>query len=302
MKNIEALNPNWIYDLNGMPQAITDHVKNQFREIAYGDDPLQKLDVYLPDEKQGLLPVILMIHGGGFMRCDKHDFHLYPMFYALERGFAVVAMNYRLSPKVVYPAHLTDVYAVLDWLGLHADDYGLDRRNVYLWGSSAGGHLALMAGMKREHACASAFPRLGEIEIRAIAALCPALGFGRMSREGYGPLSQMARVVVWQLLRKKVFGSFKPSIEAMRDSDPATYLPGGIAPLYLQQGTKDPIISTRDILAFAKEAGRVLDYNDLVMDVLEGVAHAGAGPEFFLKEHINPILDFFEQHRVKRGN
>ena len=235
------------------------------------------------------------------MRCDKHDFHLYPMFYALERGFAVVAMNYRLSPKVIYPSHLSDVYAVLDWLGLHADDYGLDRRNVYLWGSSAGGHLALMAGMKREHACASAFPRLGEIEIRAIAALCPALGFGRMSREGYGPLSQMARVVVWQLLRKKVFGSFKPSIEAVRDSDPATYLPGGIAPLYLQQGTKDPIISTRDILAFAKEAGRVLDHNDLVMDVLEGVAHAGAGPEFFLKEHVYPILDFFEQHRQGEG-
>lgn len=302
MKNIEALNQNWIYDVNGMPQAITDHVKEQFRDIVYGTDPLQKLDVYLPEVRTGLLPVILMIHGGGFMRCDKHDFHLYPMFYALERGFAVVAMNYRLSPKVVYPEHLSDVYAVLDWLSLHADEFGLDRKNVYLWGSSAGGHLALMAGMKREHACALAYDRLDEIEIRAIAALCPALGFGRIPQEGYNPLQQLARVIVLRSLRRKVFGSFHPSADAMQKSDPRTYLPGGIAPLYLQQGTKDPIISLPDIIAFANEAARVLDQNDLVLDVLDGVAHAGAGPEFFFQDHIDPILNFFEQHRAKRGN
>jgi len=92
MARIKGLNPDWIDFSSRIPQAKTDHITRQWRDIPYGNADLQKLDIYLPEEGDGPFPFIVNVHGGGLTACDKHDFHLYPTLFALEQGFAVVAV------------------------------------------------------------------------------------------------------------------------------------------------------------------------------------------------------------------
>jgi len=63
------------------------------------------------------------------------------------RGFAVAAIDYRLSAEALFPAPLEDVCTAIGWVRDHAGAYGLDAGRVFLWGDSAGGHLALLAAL-----------------------------------------------------------------------------------------------------------------------------------------------------------
>jgi len=122
-------------------------------DVVYGEvagyRPLE-LDLYLP-ETTGPWPVIVHVHGGGWRRGSRrHPLPaLGPGFYAglAGQGFAVAAIDYRLSGEARFPAPLEDVRAAIGWVGDHGASYGLDPGRVFLWGDSAGGHLALLAAL-----------------------------------------------------------------------------------------------------------------------------------------------------------
>ncbi len=86
------------------------------RDIAYGSDPLQKLDVFTPDGATGRnLPVLLFVHGGGFTRGDKHG-PFYPdniTLWAAKNGMVGVNIDYRLAPKDPWPAGVNDLTAAI---------------------------------------------------------------------------------------------------------------------------------------------------------------------------------------------
>ena len=117
----------------------------RFDNIAYGEDPRwQSLDVYRPAGRVGeKLPVIVSVHGGGWVYGDKELYQFYCMSLA-QRGFAVVNFSYRLAPEVKFPASLEDTNAVFAWVLSHAEEYGFDTDNVFAVGDSAGGHNLLM--------------------------------------------------------------------------------------------------------------------------------------------------------------
>ena len=80
-----------------------------------------------------------------------------------------------------------------------------------------------------------------------------------------------------------------------------TYLPDGCAPLYIQHGDKDPAVPFAQSKRLFEAAQKVLAEEDLVFDVLEGAAHAGAGIDYFKKENVVPILNFFKRHLWERA-
>lgn len=289
---IPGLNPDWMdQNTGGNPVTKVDWILRKELDIAYGDDEKQKLDIYLPDEEADTYPVLVNVHGGGFTHCDKRDFHLYPTLFARARGYAVAAVNYRLSPAVRYPTHIHDVLSALEWIGREGHKHHLDKNNVYLWGTSAGGNIVLHIGCK-----APAHPRHDECTIRGVAALCPA--FDMEIKESSGNL--LERVMCWQLRRfmtRNAFGVKKPSPEALHEGDVRNFMSGGMAPLYLQHGTKDPAIAYVAAQGFAKLAQDVLPEGDFVFHTLQNAAHAGAGKDFFLKENVDPIIDFFDRYR-----
>lgn len=121
----------------------------RFDDIPYGDDPKwQVLDVYRPaDAGDRPLPVIVSVHGGGWVYGNKEGYQFYCMSLA-QRGFAVVNFTYRLAPEVKFPASLEDTNLAFTWVLNHAEQYGFDTRYVFAVGDSAGGHnLAMFAAM-----------------------------------------------------------------------------------------------------------------------------------------------------------
>lgn len=113
----------------------------RYDDLSYGPDPMwNKLDVYRPKEAKGKLPVIVNIHGGGWVYGDKELYQFYGMTLA-QRGFAVVNFTYRLAPEDKYPAQLEDINHVVLWMYENQDVYGLDMDHVFMVGDSAGGHL-----------------------------------------------------------------------------------------------------------------------------------------------------------------
>jgi acetyl esterase/lipase len=125
-----------------------------FRDITYyevRDDPdaaRHRLDVYRPEGK-GPYPVLLLLHGGGWVAGGKDDvFGMYGYGTIArclaERGLVVVLPNYRLSPGVRHPEHVKDVARAFAWAYGHCKEYRGDPRQLFVSGHSAGGHLAAL--------------------------------------------------------------------------------------------------------------------------------------------------------------
>ena len=114
------------------------------KDLAYveGGHERQKLDLYLPPTGSRW-PLVVAIHGGAFRMGSKEG---EPAGAFVARGFAVAAINYRLSQHAVFPAQIEDGKAAVRWLRANAARYGYDPERVASYGASAGGHLAAMLG------------------------------------------------------------------------------------------------------------------------------------------------------------
>jgi triacylglycerol lipase len=114
------------------------------RDLAYGSDPLQKLDVFTSGQGAGK-PILVFVHGGGFTRGDKHGGGGYAydnmMVWAVQHGMVGAEINYRLAPKNMYPDANDDAAAAVKYVRDHARDYGGDPSKIVVWGHSAGASL-----------------------------------------------------------------------------------------------------------------------------------------------------------------
>lgn len=113
----------------------------RFDHISYGpEDVWNRLDVYRPKQRTGKLPVIVSVHGGGWVYGEKEGYQWYCMNLA-QRGFAVVNFTYRLAPMHQFPAQVEDTNLVFNWVLSHAGEYGFDKEAIFAVGDSAGGHI-----------------------------------------------------------------------------------------------------------------------------------------------------------------
>jgi len=111
------------------------------KDISYGTHKKWNLlDLYIPENATESMPCIINIHGGGFFYGDKELYSYYSADLA-TRGFAVICINYRLSPENRYPAALEDINNVMHWFAEHASEYGIDKNKLFMVGDSAGANL-----------------------------------------------------------------------------------------------------------------------------------------------------------------
>lgn len=115
--------------------------------LAYGSDPLQALDLWVPEGADGPAPLVLFVHGGGWQRGSKSNAlgralpgHL------VAQGYALASIDYRLVPAAGVEDQAADVAAALAFLLARAESLGIDRDRVVLTGHSAGAHLAALVG------------------------------------------------------------------------------------------------------------------------------------------------------------
>lgn len=119
----------------------------EYRQLQGVDPKLLSLDVYAPDGAVDL-PVLMMVHGGGWRNGDKSNPGIGTVKpeYFCNTGYVYVAINYRLSPDVEHPAHIQDVAAALKWLVDNIGEYGGDPQRISIMGHSAGAHLVALLG------------------------------------------------------------------------------------------------------------------------------------------------------------
>lgn len=117
------------------------------RDLPYGEDARHCLDVFTPEDSSAARPVLLFVHGGGFVAGDKHSegspFYSNIGAWAVNNGFAGVNMTYRLAPDNPWPAGIEDIRAAVEFINAKGKDLGLDASRIFLMGQSAGGaHVA----------------------------------------------------------------------------------------------------------------------------------------------------------------
>jgi triacylglycerol lipase len=113
------------------------------RDISYGPDPRHRLDLFQPKDKAAApRPVIVFVHGGGFVRGDKHTdgapFYSNIGLWAAGAGMIGVTITYRLAPEHRWPSGVEDLGRVVAWLRAHVAEYGGDPEGIVLMGISAG--------------------------------------------------------------------------------------------------------------------------------------------------------------------
>ena len=141
----------------------------RFDDIVYGEDiHFQRLDVYRPaNAGEKMLPVIVSVHGGGWVYGDKERYQYYCMSLA-QHGFSVVNFTYRLAPEYQFPAAIEDINLVIHWIFAHALQYGFDTEHIFGVGDSAGAHqLSLYTAISTNPEYAKDF------DFRVPEVLCP---------------------------------------------------------------------------------------------------------------------------------
>lgn len=115
----------------------------QHKDLVYAEVGDRKLvvDLYMPASDYP--PLIVWIHGGAWHSGSKEN----PPLGLLEHGYALASVDYRLSVEAPFPAQMHDIKASIRFLRAQADQYGYQSDRIYIWGSSAGGHLVALAGV-----------------------------------------------------------------------------------------------------------------------------------------------------------
>ncbi len=286
----------------GIPMLDTTHIKRKLPDIPYADrSPAQKLDIYWPADHAAPYPVIVHIHGGAFMAGDKGDTQLGPTLQALDRGYAVVSINYRMSGEATFPALIHDTKAAIRWVRAHADEHGFDPARVAVWGGSAGGYLALMAGVSDgidelddlslgnpEHSSA----------VQAVVAWFPPTNFllmdAQLEASGFiqtpasahsGPESPESLILGEQITRIP---------ELVLVANPETYVRHALPPFLIQHGTADDTVPYQQSLTFACKLAAAIGHDRVTYDLLLNARHGHGEPAFNTPHNIGKILDFLD--------
>lgn len=219
------------------------------RNIAYAGtaEPMQQLEIIRPVGNKAILPVIVHIHGGGWIYGHKDTYYKYYCMELAKRGYAVLNVNYRLAFEDPFPACIQDLFQVFAWMSENAARQKLDLKNVLLVGDSAGAHLAALCA--QIHLSPILQKRFGvkpsSITIKALGLSCGVYDFDRHIQDDPDPMTL--------LMFKTVFGRSDFRRHPLyRFSSVSANLEGSFPPAYVLS-TKSDVPLILETQAFVKE-------------------------------------------------
>jgi acetyl esterase/lipase len=190
-----------------------------------------KMDLYLPPASNGPTPVVINIHGGGWNKGVKESQTGFNTFF--KAGFAVANISYRLSQHATAPAAVEDARCALIYLIQHAKQLNIDVNRIVVMGGSAGGHLALMAGLLgNDHRFDTNCPGVENVKV---AAIINKYGIVSLWDWAYGPNITSKSAVQW-LGGKSKDEAFAKSVS------PITYVSRNSPPTFIVHGDADPTV------------------------------------------------------------
>jgi acetyl esterase/lipase len=276
----------------GETSSFLAHVSNQYRVIPnvtyhVASNQENKLDLYVPRGVTGPTPVLMYIHGGGWVGGTKESSVLRILPY-LEMGWAVANVEYRLGAVARAPAAVEDGLCALRWVIRNAGQYNLDTSRIVTTGNSAGGHLALTTGMIP--ASAGLDRECPGSEELSVAAIINWYGITEVGDLLDGP-NIKSYAVEWM-------GSLENRFEIAERVSPMTYVRAGLPPTLTIHGDADPTVPYQHAIALHEKLDELGVSN--VLHTVPGGGHGGFNREQTLAI-FETIRRFLSQHGLGGG-
>lgn len=204
-----------------------------YRDLPYVENGVerQKLDLYVPSDASGPMPLVVWIHGGAWMGGDKAGC---PARRLNSKGFVVASINYRLTQTDPFPAQIEDCKAAIRFLRAHASQYHINPDRIGVWGSSAGGHLAALLGTSGD--VADLEGELGSKDkssrVQAVVDWCGPTNFHEAD------LSPKAHFILAMLFG----GPLNQKLELARKASPVHYVTADDPPFLIAHGKQDDVV------------------------------------------------------------
>jgi acetyl esterase/lipase len=243
------------------------------RDVAYGatlpGDRGRRnlLDVVRPVGAGERRPVLLQIHGGGWVIGDKREQGGPLMTHLASRGWVCFAINYRLSPQATFPDHIVDVKRAIRWIREHAAEYGGDPDFVCVTGGSAGGHLAALAAVSANDPRFQ--PGFEHVDTR-LAAAVPFYGvYDFLDRFGIRGTQKMEPFLARTVLKCTP----EENRELWEAASPIAHVSPEAPPFLIVHGTHDSLTWLDEMRAFQRALAEKSRQPVLTLE-LEGAQHA----------------------------
>jgi len=282
-----------------IPSADVSHICRKWLDLPYASlSASQKLDIYLPAEGSGSFPVILYIHGGGFAIGDKRDIHVLAFLKGLERGYAVVSVNYRLSGEAIFPAGLKDIKSSIRWIRANSQKYQLDGTRIAACGGSSGGNYAAMVCLTANVTEFDDFTMGNpgvQCNVQAAVDWFGPTDFLKMDEQlaenGFGPSDHgEAESPESRYLGAKL--SEVPLKVAL--ANPMTYIHKHMPPILIQHGRLDTMVPVQQSIMFVEKLEKYVSHDRFEFDIIEGAGHGD--PLFETDENMDRVFSFLDKH------
>jgi acetyl esterase/lipase len=214
-------------------------------DMAYGQNPRQKLDIYMPRERSGPLPIVMFVHGGSWQEGNKHPYAFVGRALA-AKGFMAMVMNYRLFPESRYPAFVEDVDLALRWAQENGESLGGNPDKLFAMGHSAGAYNIAQAVLDERYAATRA-------KLAGVVTLAGPFDF----------LPLDSRITI------KVFGE----VPDLPDTQPVNHSRTDAPPFLILHGSADTTVYPKNAIALDKALKSMGASSTL--KIYDGVSHVG---------------------------
>lgn len=227
-RNTEAKNVTWMERLT-------------VEELSYGEGARQKLDLIYRD-KAAVRPLLIYIHGGGYVAGTKEARRSYCGIYA-DHGFAVANLEYTLAPEAAYPAAIGEIARAIDFVLDRAAEYGIDAAHIAVAGESAGGYYAMYAALMAKDK--GLLPKLGlapmrhtDYDVKACLLNCPCTDLKLTATSGFPAADLFMKAYVGRSLQEIKAGTCNAELAG---KSPMTYVGADFPPTFLIYGQLDQL-------------------------------------------------------------
>lgn len=294
-------------DPSGADMVDVTAVRRKWLDVPYAlQSPSQVLDIYLPAEGDGPFPTYIFVHGGAFIAGDKQDVQFLLAADGINRGYAVVSVEYRKGFESKAPNALYDVKAAIRFLRAHAAEYCLDPARFAIGGDSAGAYYAVFA------AATSAVPAFAGPDpanpeqsdaVQAVIAQCGCYDLLTLTPppevEANAPKEFVPGTVPVNLMSIFVGVNLRliPDLAALLN--PMTFITSDFPSTLVQVGRDDAIVPCTESERLAATIAARCGEERVMLELFDGWNHCALNhivtPNWFMRANMDQVFGFLDR-------